>query len=80
MPKKKLRAKPCWWYDSIMATGQAQYNQLVKCRLTAHAVKRTLDAKNKEIVKRVNANCAVYIFLRIFGKWLTEECLIGCAQ
>ena len=33
---------------------------------------RCLDAQNRDFAQRVNADLLTCIFLRVFGKWMTE--------
>ena len=50
----------------------ATCTQLVKCRGGTEVVMRCLDARNRDVVQRVNTDRFACIFYRCFGKWLTE--------
>ena len=51
---------------------QATCTQLEKCRGGREQVTRCLDAQNRNFAQRVNADRLTCIFVRVFGKWMTE--------
>ena len=59
-------------YGGNLDCDQATCTQLEKCRGGTEVVTRCLDARNRDIARRVNADRLTCIFLHVFGKWMTE--------
>ena len=51
---------------------QATCTQPKKCRGGTEEVTHCLDAQTSNYAQRVNADRVTCIFLRVFGKWMTE--------
>ena len=59
-------------YGGNIDSNQATCTQLEKCRGGTEVVMRCLDARNRDIAERVNADRLTCIFFSIFGKWMIE--------
>ena len=51
---------------------QVTCTQLERCRVGTEEVMRCLDAQNRDFAQRVNPDRLTCIFLRVFGKRMTE--------
>ena len=67
-------------YGGNLDCDQATCTQLEKCRGGTEEVTRCLDARNRDFAQRVNADRWTCIFLRVFGKWVTEADIIELSR
>ena len=67
-------------YGSSLDCDRATCTQSEKCRGGTEVVTRCLDARNTDIAKRVNGDRLTCIFLRVFGKWMTEADILELSR
>ena len=63
-------------YGGNLDSDQATCTQPGKCRGGTEEVTCCLGAQNKDFAQRVNADWLTCIFLRVFGKWMTEADIV----
>ena len=59
-------------YGYNLDCDKATCTQLEKCGGGTEEVMRCLDAQNRDFTQRVNADRFTWLFLRVFGKRMTE--------